>query len=262
MKDYNLGIISPGESKPLNVVGDYIRNIGQGSIKVTALNNKKSVKAFSTVIGPAGSRSPKDEYTTWQIENNSSVAIDVSVLIGQGEATESEVKVSADVNALTRSDNISTDLRSFMKGYFDGAQVGEFSNMALYNPAASGKDVVINDLLVNHGSQNVNFGYLTTFPAGTYFETDNSIYCNKFLGKAGPSAKLYTMLSGFTSAYINANIYKITPVPTDSSTGVTSFNFGAEPYIVPPDHMFFIYGGTENTSISASIAFKEESVNG
>jgi len=151
MKDYNLGIIQPGESKPVNVVGNYIRNIGQGSIKVSALNNKISVKAFDTVIGAGGSRSPVDVYTTWQVENNTAVAIAVSVLIGEGEATESEISISADVNSITEPRNLSANGNQYTGAITH--QPAGIPNMQLWNPVGSIKD--LNVFLINGSSATV-----------------------------------------------------------------------------------------------------------
>ena len=138
MKDYNLGTLNPGQTREINAAGDYVRNIGQGSILVEAANDKaKAVKAFKTVIGAGGARSPKSEYTQWQITNNALVAIDVSVLIGEGDASENDVQISADVNSISETKNKTNDLTQFVDGGFESDPSG-FVAGVLLNPVGSG----------------------------------------------------------------------------------------------------------------------------
>jgi len=149
MKDYNLGILSAGQTKTVNALGNYIRNIGQGSLLVEAVNDKaQSVKAFKTVIGAGGARSPESDYTQWQITNNSIIAIDVSVLIGKGEASESEVQITADVNAQTVSKNQTAEGNQYTFNC-DYTGADNWKHMQLFNPVGSGVIVKIKDFNVS-----------------------------------------------------------------------------------------------------------------
>jgi hypothetical protein len=139
MKDYNIGILQPGQTEEVNVFGNYIRNIGAGSIKVVARNTQKTAKAFSTILGAGGWRSPESEYNHWTVTNNSSFSLPVSVLIGKGEAGESSVQINADVNTTVSNKSINGD--QFIAEFSYIPLV--YGELQLWNPVNSGKNFLV-----------------------------------------------------------------------------------------------------------------------
>jgi hypothetical protein len=161
MKDYNLGIMQPNEEREVNAFGDYLRNIGTGSIKVVARNTEKSVKSFDSVLGSGGWRSPESTYNHWVVKNNSSVAIAVSVLIGKGEAGESNVQINADVNAIIKSNTISLkrveeDQNVFGIYLTGAAKIGEYGFIQVGLPAGSSRRCLVESCVVSSPSSEID----------------------------------------------------------------------------------------------------------
>lgn len=254
MKDYNKGILQQGESVIDNNFGNYIRNIGTGKIKVVATNTKKTVKAFSTVISGGGWRSPESEYNHWVITNVSGVALPVSVLIGKGEAGESEVQISADVNALTRFDNLTKDGDRYIGGYLNQAAVDVYSHVCLWNKSGSGVDLQVNSLRVNSVSgafslrhHNSNVGFLD-WTALVVMKHNKDISLDN--GAATINSYGGAALLGTQIAY----------APADLSGAVTAFDFKNAPFKVPPGNALIVSPTQQNSGITAIFEWSEENV--
>ena len=253
MKDYNLGIIQPGESAVVNALGDYVRNTGTGSIKVVARNLDKPVKALSTVIGAGGWRSPESEYNHWVVTNNSAVAIAVSILIGKGEAGESAVQINADVNALTRFDNLSKDGNSWQIGASIISAPANYSHIALYNDPVSTVRCILKrfkvsgfggDIAICHSTGLVGFSIGADF----LYNKDLSITRSKFAGKV--------------HSYNSLNASKIGDIigaiPTDLNGTPAAQDYKSEPVIVAPGDAFILRNETLNTGVTALFEWDEE----
>lgn len=224
MKDYDKGILQPGESVEHNGVGDFIQNIGTGSIKVVAKNLNKAVKQFSTVIGAGGWRSPESEYDHWVITNNSTVALPVSVMIGKGEAGESKVQINADVNALTRPDNLTKDGNRYFGGNdIPAGGADNYGQIGIYNPVGSGVDVFIDVLrLCNYGSP-LAFRKFDSTDLASFFT--NSFTSNKNIAGAVGNARFY--YQWFTSIRIGSEIS--VSISTDTYGTATPLDFNNSP---------------------------------
>ena len=240
MKDYNLGLMQPGEEREVNVFGDYVRNIGEGQIKIVARNLDKSVKAFSTVLGAGGWRSPESEYNHWLVTNNSSIVIAVSVLIGKGEAGESEVQINANVN--TRAANLTLDGNQFYSGYVYNSISTYFSCMAFLNPIGSGIKTYINLLKLSAFGAEMRMSIANTaeLAAGGMTGSYGSVK-NKQRGGA----------DGKTDHRIGINLTavgaEIGVIPTDSAGTPTPLDFGNSPFELSEDEALVLHPNVKNT---------------
>jgi hypothetical protein len=255
MKDYSIGILQPGQAEEVNVFGNYIRNIGTGSIQVVARNAKKTVKAFSTVLGAGGWRSPESEYDHWTIKNNSSVALPVSVLIGKGEAGENSVQINADVNALTRFDNLTVDGNRYHNGGVYVAIASSYSIIGLVNADANNKKALITDLSVSGYGANVEIYKATTAEMSVISPFSGSPYGNaknKVFGGADGVARIQKGVNTGKVGTLQASI------PTDSAGNPFTIKYGNSPIEVSPGYGLLLIPSLQNNAISAYMNFWEE----
>ena len=253
MKDYSLGLMQPGEEREVNAYGDYIRNIGVGSVKIVARNLDKSVKAFSTVLGAGGWRSPESEYNHWVIKNNSEVAIAVSILIGKGEAGESQVQINADVNSLTRFDNLTKGNNQYFIGSVNTALPGFFTVLALLNPTGSGVVGYIDKLRINADGDDMHLGVATEAEliAASILGTVGFVH-NKIMAGADGQCDFKT---GFSNP-IPGNPLAI--IPTDSAGTPTSLDFGNAPIEVNEGFAFVISPRSSNIRNTSYLEMHED----
>ncbi len=257
MKDYNLGLMQPGEEREVNAFGDYVRNIGTGSVKVVARNTEKSVKALSTVLGAGGWRSPESEYNHWVVKNNSAVAIAVSVLIGKGEAGESEVQINADVNALTRFDNLSKDGNRYKGGHTAIGSAGLYGYVALVNPAGSGVVLWCSTLKTSCPNGKVFIEYDPAFPTGVGFLDWTTLIPfkhSKILGNSNGKGKIYS--SGTSGIAGSAIAY----IPTDTAGSMTPFDYKNAPFKIPPGYALMTRAATTEQEITTNFEWSEEAI--
>jgi hypothetical protein len=257
MKDYSIGILQPGQTEEVNVFGNYIRNIGTGSIKVVARNTQKTVKAFSTTLGAGGWRSPESEYNHWTITNDSNISLPVSVLIGKGEAGESEVKINADVT--TKNKVVSLDKRTFLLQIGRSSAAGYYQNGLVWNPPQSGINVLIKKIYMGDKPSSSGFysfamrsdtvGYTMGFPPACRF-------INNYLDDGAEPV--------FNAGYMQSAYQEYT------STNLTKFKagnyepiereFAENPIIIPQGVGLVMVAGNAGELLDIELMIREEVV--
>jgi hypothetical protein len=252
MKDYSIGILQPGQTEEVNVFGNYIRNIGTGSIRVVARNTQKTVRAFSTVLGAGGWRRPESEYNHWTVTNNSSVAVAVGVSIGKGEAGESEIQINADVK--TTPANLTKDQGSrFIASDSATSVTSYYSHLGLYNPPGSGIKTYVKKIKFNALN---NLAHIKTMT-----QADHDLL-GWFTSRKGKSKSIG---GGTSKTLIESDFLSSVPIGSywargiigDANGAYTDFDFEDSPIEIPEASGIVFAGSATNVGVSAILEFWE-----
>ena len=247
MRDYKLGILNPNESREINAPGNFFRLAkADSAVEVTA-HGDGDQKPMRTEVKPNGKRKPDEIYTRWQVKNISTVAQEIVVTIGIGDADESQVQLSAD----TRFSNLTKDGNRYFSGYIQNAISSIYSGLGAYNPAGSGVVAYVSSIRVNaFGSEIIANRIDTTNLAqlGVIRKFDN-----KQLFGAPANTDFVVVVANTLSVGT-----EVARLPTDSAGTPTAIDFKNSPIELGEGEGIIMMSSTTNNKIAGYFELFEE----
>lgn len=194
---------------PVNARGTFLYYLaGSAGGADPTLRVRNGFGATTVLLKPGQSiRIPPAELRsdTWTLENFAGAATILgTVLVGEGDFSDNRISGTVQVIDVTRQQTVSN--MAFMGYVSSGAQAASNSQMMVFNPPGSGKNVYIDRIQTNSG--NANDSLMMSFATSTAGCTDKGTLTSKLAGGAASQAHQYTALAGALPGglfgYVNA----------------------------------------------------------
>ena len=244
-----LNLIS-GESRTINVTGDYVHLLeADGAVSIVAEHTRGGYKTGSMKVEPNGGRRLDRSCNKWIITNLLAVTQSVLVSVGTGEILDPKFSIVADVNALTRFDNLTADGNQFFGGYSFPPSALQYHHFMLYNPAGSERVLRCDTKRLNAGGGDIWIGRHDDVTG--FFDVTSTFASNKRLYGAAPSAQLFfrsdTVKVGTVGGVVGSDVNK-TPTP---------FDFGESPIEIVEEKGLLVRTNIVNMSLSSWFEWSE-----
>jgi hypothetical protein len=165
-----------------------------------------------------------------------------------------EARVIGDINALIRSDDLSSDGNQFMGGVAQSAVIGRFSVTAIWNPVLSAVNVKIKNFLCYSSGISVIMNINNAIPTSGDLSTALGLTHNKKIGGATSKARLYVQdLVEVPGSILNGEI-------PASSLNLTELSLAEAPLILPPGNVIYYYPTVTNVKMSTSLEWSEVAI--
>lgn len=243
--------LAANEAREVAVTGEYfeLRNAMYPVVLVELLDRSGSV--ISRLENPEQSDFVKPgRYETIRITNGAT-AQTVKHFYGSGDAgsrrTSGLVRIDGTSNVSVVDGGRLRSLagNSYAGGAYSNAVVGQYSEVQLWNPAASGKNVFLTQINFSSSANSAIF-LLTSMAA----QTNQRAVSNKILTGAAGVAQLRW---GSTPTYLGTEF---------SYSHVSAFQQNtlkfSDPFIIPPNRGLTVNGSNLDNLIGASFEFFEE----
>lgn len=242
--------VAAGKSIDIPAEGSYFRyysgNAGGADESILV---KSDTNAMALLLKPGQSIRVPEKVRTWHIANYANVGtIAGIVVIGDGEIQDSQV---AGTVAVIDGGRARTMAGVAFIGYgYQGPVVGNLSHVQLWNQAASGKNLIVEQ--VSTFTQGAGLSGFAGLGASVALTTLNGLPPSKKIG--GPASAAAQIRS-----QANAAILGLLPSMFNMTIQGPLFKPN-EPIVVPPGFGLNILNGAANQDLGAHFEFFEESI--
>ena len=244
--------VAPNNQRQLDAPGTYFYYYSGSAGGADQTITLRGVSSGLRIVLKNGQslRLPKDQApeTSWYIGNYANAATIVgTVIVGNGEIQDN--RIQGDVSIIDGGKSRSLASSAFMGATAAGAVAAQFAGIQLWNPAATGKNIVLEKFSVSSGTAMI-------FNMGQNAAAMASLITNsgpKLLGSA--VANIGVIRNGNNVASVITKILAANYVAANASM---DYNL-REPVVIPPGFGFVVEGSVVNTGITATFEWFEES---
>lgn len=254
MQTYDFSIAANG-SRQIDAEGNYFRysagNAG-GSDPGLTLRGIKSGLTITLYPGQAFRLAPGQVEASWIVSNAAQqAAITGSVVVGKGEITDNRISGQVEVIDGGKARTLAARV-GVVAGQVVAQGAGLFSAMGVWNPAGSGKNIIVKRTYVSSSvAQSVYLTPVAAAPAHTLAPGSHLVNGAAYAGAA--LAAWEAQIAGFYGA-------------SQGALGVAQLAAGAilpylldEPWVIAPGHGVLAVCGIVNTDLNVTMPIYEES---
>lgn len=233
----------------MNIAGEYFR-LGSTSYSVTVRFYKGSSVTDEMLLIDGGTWARVDGgFDGFELINSSSGAQTLDVFVGIGEIGIDRIlgEVSVISGELVRVKSQTC----FAVNETAIAVAGQYSMVQLWNPEASGKNLILNRMNVIGFTSAITISVRSTV---VQLATAGFFGRNKYLGKPASSGQARTENA---AAVVASDVLANIGVAAANDTAAFEFS---EPILIPPGYGVLAYPTTVNVALSAAFQWLEESI--
>ncbi|MFK5947949.1 MAG: hypothetical protein QM500_04150 [Methylococcales bacterium] len=233
----------------------FVESVSIKGAEFTITSNDEDVP-FEYVMskGAKLSNFPKT-LNSYLFENKTALDLKIELLAGQVLFDKNNIE--GDINALTRSDNLTSDDNQFIAGYTVAGTAANTAYMGLLNPANSGVNLNLSGIKVTAGSGQYSVNSLKSSDGGLVNVTNLFLMNhNKLLGGNASKGQLYALSLAATPAGSNV----LYTASSNINLSPNDTRFGESPIMIPPDWILFVKESVLNTKLISTFEWYEESV--
>ncbi len=232
--------LSAGGAMPLLVEGGYFKIYSCTGVLSVSIDGGSTIGPINTGQGM------KTEFKRLTIVDQSGAANVGKIIVASNEFVDG--RISGEVSVIDGSKSRTKAGNSFIGGFYSTALAANLSMVQLFNPAASGKNLVLSQ--VEMSAKALCGFWISWYNAG--LTTPQGTIANKFIGLAGNVGVIRTQqnatLLGTTLLYYHV---------LASSPQILRFS---DPMVVPPGFGVHVSSDTVNIEVAGSFEWYEEAV--
>ena len=248
--------IAPNATRVLSAEGSYIRyHIGAAGGADETILVKADTGGLAAMLRPGQSIKLPAKVKDWRISNYANAGTIAGILIvGDGEIQDSQVAGTVQVIDGGKARTLAGSAFMFSQGATGAAGINPCA--ILFNPAASGKNIIVESARASFSSaQQYGIDFITAPGSNAVLSSPGIVPKKPGAVSVGISYKVdVAAFNGTSVAGLNSIL-----TATLSANVVDSMKF-TEPVILPPGYGLRIFGTVANTSLVGQIEYYEESV--